>query len=54
MHIVVPIAIKKASHFCEALIFIVAGEIEISNHSIENLFELEAFIKTHAILLIAS
>ncbi len=26
---------------------LVAGKIEISNHSIENLFELEAFIKTH-------
>jgi hypothetical protein len=32
---------------------LVAGEIEISNHSIDNLFELEAFIKTHSTLLIA-
>nr|WP_027395178.1 hypothetical protein [Aquimarina latercula] len=36
------------------LALLVAGEIEISNHSINNLFELEAFIKTHSILLIAS
>lgn len=27
----------------------IAGKIEISNHSIDNLFELEAFIKTHSI-----
>ncbi len=33
---------------------LVAGEIEIPNHSIDYLFELEAFIKTHSRLLICS
>ena len=32
----------------------VAGDIEISNHSIDNLFELEVFIKTYSALLIDS
>ena len=45
---------KKLQILFLKLFYLVVEKIEISNQSIDNLLELEVFIKTHSALLIVS